>query len=306
MRTEADIQNLGGNIAIVTGANSGIGYETARVLAVKGAGVIMACRSMERGEEAASRIRRAHPAVQLEVMNLDLSDLASVQEFAGSFRNKYSSLDILCNNAGVMMLPERIETADGFEMQFGTNHLGHFALTGLLFDMLRNTPGARIVTVSSIVHRFGNVDFENLNAEKSYNPSNAYSQSKLANLLFTYEMQRRLEGAGIEMLAAASHPGWTGTNLQKHAPFFRFMNRFVSQKPEMGALPTLYAATVPDVQGGDYFGPGRMMEMRGYPKKVKSSDDSHDEELAQNLWEVSEKLTDIYYDFGPSSGIQSF
>ncbi len=302
MWNESDIQGLSEMVAIVTGANSGIGYETARVLAVKGASVIMACRSMEKGEEAASMVRLAHPEVQIEVMNLDLSDLASVREFAGSFKSKYSSLDILCNNAGVMMIPERIETADGFEMQFGTNHLGHFALTRLLFDMLRNTPGARIVTVSSIVHRFGNVDFENLNAEKSYNPSNAYSLSKLANLLFTNEMQRRLEGAGIQMLAAAAHPGWTGTNLQRHAPFFRFMNRFVSQKPEMGALPTLYAATVPDVKGGDYFGPGRLMEMRGYPKKVKSSDDSHDEELAIKLWEASENLTGIHYKFDPSSG----
>ena len=297
MRTEADIQDLCGNIAIVTGANSGIGYETARVLAVKGARVIMACRDFTKGEDAVSGIRDGHPEVDIEAMVLDLSDLASVHEFAELFKSNHTSLDILCNNAGVMMLPEKTETADGFEMQFGTNHLGHFALTGLLFDMLRNTPGARIVTVSSIVHRFGKVDFENLNAEKSYNPSDAYSLSKLANLLFTYEMQRRLEGAGIQLLAAAAHPGWTGTNLQRHAPFFRFMKRFVSQKPEMGALPTLYAATVPDVQGGDYFGPGRLMEMRGYPKKVKSSDDSHDEELAKELWEASEELTGIRYEF---------
>lgn len=296
MRTESDIQDLSGKTAIVTGANSGIGYETARVLAVKGASVIMACRSMEKGEEAASSIRSAHLEVQIEVMDLDLSDLASISEFVGFLKSKYSSLDILCNNAGVMMIPERTETADGFEMQFGTNHLGHFALTGLLFDILRNSPEARVVTVSSVVHRFGRVDFENLNAEKLYNPSGAYGLSKLANLLFTYEIGRRVENAGIDVIAAAAHPGWTGTNLQRYTRVFRFMNHFVSQKPEMGALPTLFAATAPDVEGGDYFGPRGLMEMRGYPKKVKSSDDSHDDDLAKKLWEASEELTGVLFD----------
>jgi len=297
MWTECDIQKLNDRNAIVTGANSGIGFETARVLASKGTRVILACRDIEKGKEAASRIQDAHPDAEIEVMTLDLSNLASVHTFADSFTSSSSTLDILCNNAGVMMIPKKTETADGFEMQFGTNHLGHFALTGLLFDALRNTPGARVITVSSIMERFGKIDFENLNSERKYNPSDAYSASKLANLLFTYEMQRLLEGARMEMLAASAHPGWTGTNLQRHAPFFRFMNRFVSQKPRMGALPTLYAATAPDVKGGNYLGPDRLMGMRGYPKNVKSSDASHNEEIARSLWVVSEELTGVRYDF---------
>lgn len=297
MWTADEIEDLTGKTTIVTGANSGIGFETARALALKGAHVVMACRNLEGGEEAASMIRYESPEASVEVMMLDLADLASVRGFAEEITGKFSSLDILCNNAGVMMIPERLETVDGYEMQFAINHLGHFALTGLLLDLLRRVPGSRVVTVSSSGHRFGNPDFDDLNAKKSYKPSNAYSLSKLANLLFTYELQRRLDDAGVDMIVAASHPGWTGTNLQRHAPILRFMNRFVSQKPDMGALPSLYAATAPDVQGGDYFGPSRFMEMRGYPKMVKSSKTSHDEEIAGRLWETSEGLTGVRYAF---------
>ncbi len=297
MWNETDINDLTGKHVIVTGANSGIGLETARAMAEKGARVVMACRNLEKGTGAAESIRTRNPEVDLEVMELDLSDLASVKTFVESYTGRYDALDFLINNAGVMMIPERQETADGFEMQFGTNHLGHFALTGLLFDLLRNTPGARVVTVSSMGHRFGKIDFDNLNAEQSYSPMSVYAVSKLANLLFTYELQRRLEKAGIRMDATAAHPGWTGTNLQRHASTLRFMNRFASQKPPMGALPTLYAALSDSMKGGDYAGPRGLMEQRGYPKKVKSNDASHDEDVARKLWEVSEELTGVSFDF---------
>ncbi len=297
MWTEADIPDLSGTQTIVTGANSGIGLETSRALAEKGAHVVLACRNLEKGNEAAGSIRQKNSRVDIEVMELDLSDLSSVRVFAEAFNGGHSSLDILCNNAGVMALPERIETVDGFEMQFGTNHLGHFALTGLLFGMLRNTPGARVVTVSSMGHRMGKIDFENLNAEKSYKSTGAYGQSKLANLLFTRELQWRADDAGVGIRATAAHPGWTGTNLQRHAPMLNFLNRFVSQKPPMGALPTLYAVISDEMAGGEYAGPSGFMEMRGYPKKVKSSAASRDRDIARKLWNVSEELTGIRFDF---------
>ncbi|MFC1500757.1 oxidoreductase [Candidatus Zixiibacteriota bacterium] len=299
MWSERDIPDLSGRNAIVTGANTGIGLETARALAQKGASVVMACRNLEKGNAAAEEIRRRVPGIGdgIVVMELDLSDLASVKRFVEAYTSRHNTLDILCNNAGVMMLPERQETTDGFEMQFGTNHFGHFALTGLLFDLLRQTPGARVVTVSSTGHRFGKIDFENLNAERSYHPTWTYGASKLANLLFTYELQRRLERAGIDMTATAAHPGWTATDLQRHAGALRFMNIFMAQKPPMGALPTLFAAISGDIRGGEYAGPRGFMEQRGYPKKVKSSAASHDEEIARRLWEISEELTGVHFPF---------
>jgi NAD(P)-dependent dehydrogenase (short-subunit alcohol dehydrogenase family) len=231
----------------------------------------------------------------VEVMQLDLGDLDSVHQFVENFRERYDRLDLLINNAGIMMPPYG-KTAQGFETQFGVNHLGHFALTGRLLDLLLRTPHSRVVTVSSTSHRFGQIDFEDLHWEnKDYKRNAAYGQSKLANLLFTYELQRRLETAGKEMLSVAAHPGWTATNLQAHASGIRFFNRFFAQDPPMGALPTLYAATGPDVSGGDYFGPGGFIEMRGHPKVVRSNDRSYDEEAAARLWEVSEDLTGVYY-----------
>ncbi len=295
MWTTNNIPDLTGKTAIVTGANSGIGYEAALALAAKGARVIMACRNIEKGEAAAQQIHSKYPEAALEVMALDLSDLASVRAFVADFTGRYSSLDILCNNAGVMALPERYETVDGFEMQFGTNHLGHFALTGLLLDMLQSTPGARVVTVSSGGHRMGKVEFDNLNAERVYKRWGAYGLSKLANLLFTYELQRRLESAGKDVTAVAAHPGYTATNLQAHSGLFSFLNNFLAQNQDMGALPTLYAATASNVRGGDYIGPDGFLEQRGYPKKVNSSDASHDETVARQLWEVSEELTGVQY-----------
>ena len=282
-----------GRVAIVTGSNSGIGFETARVLAGKGATVIMACRNLDKANPKAEEIRAAHPGCDVEVMRLDLSNLDSVREFADEFRAKHSRLDLLINNAGIMVPPYGT-TAQGFETQFGVNHLGHFALTGLLLDLIVNTPGARIVTVSSVAHYMGKIDFSDLNWERGYKAQSAYGQSKLANLLFTYELQRRLAAAEKDTLAVAAHPGWTSTNLQEHAPSVKFMNRFFGQEPLMGALPTLYAATESDVKGGEYYGPSGLLEMNGPPKRVKSNKRSRDENVAERLWNVSQDLTGVH------------
>ncbi|MCP5101584.1 MAG: SDR family NAD(P)-dependent oxidoreductase [Chloroflexi bacterium] len=292
--TVNDIPDQTGRVAIVTGANSGIGYETARALAQKGATVVMACRSMSKGETAVSQIRSEFPNAKLELMHLDLSDLNSVKKFVQEFNEHFSQLDLLINNAGVMV-PPLGKTKDGFELQFGTNHLGHFSLTGQLLNLITSTPKARVVNVSSMAHKMGSIDFENLNAEKNYNRNGAYGQSKLANLLFTYELQRRFKSAGIDAISTAAHPGWTGTNLQEHSSIFRMLNPIFSQKPEMGALPTLYAAIAAEVEGGDYYGPSGWQEMRGYPKRVPSTDKSHDTAVATRLWTVSEELTGIQF-----------
>lgn len=293
--TAADIPDQSGRIAIVTGSNSGIGYETALALAQKGATVVMACRSLPKAEAAAEQIRQTNPAGEVVVTQLDLGDLDSVRDFAAAFLERYDRLDLLINNAGIMMPPYG-QTAQGFETQFGVNHLGHFALTGLLLDVVLRTPQSRIVTVSSGAHNFGKIDFDDLNWErKSYNPNASYGQSKLANLLFTYELQRKLVAAGCETIAVAAHPGWTETNLQQHSGLFSFLNPYFAQSPPMGALPTLRAATDPTVQGSDYYGPNGFMEMRGYPVKVKSNDRSHNETIAARLWESSEALVGVTY-----------
>lgn len=294
--TENDIPDMSGKVAIVTGANSGIGYETARALAHKGADVVMACRNMEKATAVAAQIRSENPAGSVEVKQLDLGDLDSVRQFASDFRENYDSLDLLINNAGIMAPPYG-KTAQGFETQFGVNHLGHFALTGLLIDRIVRTPGSRVVTVASTLHRVGEIDFDDLHCdEKAYRGQSAYGQSKLANLLFTYELQRKLEAEGMETLSIAAHPGWTETNLQQHSGTFSFLNRFLAQDTPMGALPTLYAATGPDVQGGDYYGPNGFMESRGHPKKVNSNERSQDQAVSEQLWQVSEELTGVTYD----------
>ena len=293
--TAADITDLTGKTAIVTGANSGIGYETALALASKGASVVLACRNPTTGEEAAARIGEACPDTgQARFAHLDLGDLTSVRSFASAMATAHPVIDILCNNAGVMMCPQG-QTSDGFETQFGTNHLGHFALTGLLMDQLRQSPNARVVTVSSIYHRRGRIDFDNLNSEHSYSKTRAYAQSKLANLLFTFELQRRSQAAGANTIAAAAHPGWTATNLQQNAALFRVLNPFFAQKPWSGARPTLYAATAPDVQSGDCFGPDRRFELVGGPTRVKAVKRAHDEQVASRLWQISTELTGVSY-----------
>ena len=292
--SEADIPDQTGRTAVVTGANSGIGWETARALAAKGARVVLGCRNEEKGRDAEQRIRQRVPNADVRFEPLDLGSLASVRAFADKLGAAEARLDLLVNNAGVMMTP-RGKTADGFETQLGTNHLGHFALTGLLLERLRRGPAARVVNVSSLAHFPGRIDFDDLQAERSYDPMRAYGQSKLANLLFTRELTRRFAAAGIPALSTAAHPGSTRTELQRHSRLMAAAVRLVSQLPPQGALPSLYAATAPDVRGGEYFGPSRMFGMLGPPERARSSPRSQDTATARRLWEVSEQLTGVRF-----------
>jgi NAD(P)-dependent dehydrogenase (short-subunit alcohol dehydrogenase family) len=307
--TAADIPDQSGRVAVVTGANSGLGRITSRELARAGAHVVMTARDAERGEEALEAVRADVADAQVELASLDLADLSSVRDFARRFADSHEGLDILVNNAGVMALPRR-ETADGFEMQFGTNHLGHFALTGLLLERLLARPEPRVVTISSGAHRMGKIDFDDLQGERRYRRWGAYGQSKLANLLFARELQRRAEEAGSPLRSVAAHPGYAATNLQSAASrtdkglvsrvggaVMAVSNRVLAQSDEMGALPLLYAATVPDVPGGGYVGPDRMFEQRGHPTLVGSSKEGQDMDTARRLWEVSEELTGVHYAF---------
>ena len=291
---------------IVTGANSGIGYEAARAMAAAGAQVVMGCRDLDKAAEAAAAIREVQPSASLEILELDLADLGSVRSFARVFAGKHDALHVLCNNAGVMAIPRR-ETVDGFEMQLGTNHLGPFALTGSLLGLLLSTRGARVVTVSSSMHWPGKIRIDDLQSEGSYNKWIAYAQSKLANLLFCYELERRFEAAGADAISVACHPGYASTNLQFAGPrmldssigesFWKFSNALFTQTAAMGALPTLYAATSQDVKGGDYVGPDGILGQRGYPVSSKSSARSRDATMAARLWEISEKLTGATFSF---------
>ncbi len=302
---EQYLPDLTGRRVIVTGANSGLGFEASKLLAARGAEVTLAVRNMAKGANAAQSVRAAVPAARLEVRLLDLADLASVRQFAWAFSATHDRLDILLNNAGVMAIPRR-ETRDGYEMQFGVNHLGHFALTGLLLPMLRANQTARIVTVSSGVHVIGNINFADLNSKRRYNNWLAYAQSKLANLLFAYELQRRLENVESPVLGVAAHPGYAATNLQSVGPsmagnrgsqvLMQAANRVIAQPAVMGALPLVYAAAGAEVRGGDYYGPGSLMGLRGLPVKSRSSRRSHDHALAARLWVVSEELTGVTYD----------
>jgi NAD(P)-dependent dehydrogenase (short-subunit alcohol dehydrogenase family) len=292
--SEADIADQSGRIAVVTGANSGIGFETARALAAKGARVVLACRSEERGRDAERRLRAAVPAADARAEPLDLGSLASVRAFADKLRASEPRLDLLVNNAGVMM-PPLGRTADGFETQLGTNHLGHFSLTGLLLDLLRSAAQPRVVTVSSLAHFWGRIAFDDLHAERAYNATRAYGQSKLANLLFARELQRRFEAARVGALSAAAHPGSTRTELQRHSGPMRAIVAVFSQQPPEGALPTLYAATAPDVRGGDYFGPSGFAGCLGPPGRARSSPRSKDAATARRLWDVSEQLTGVTF-----------
>ncbi len=303
--TAADIPDLTGKLALVTGANSGLGLETTRALAGKGARVIMACRSANKAEAArAQLIADGVPAELLELRSLDLSSLASVREFSEAVLAEHERLDLLINNAGVMALPYA-KTADGFEMQIGTNHLGHFALTGLLIDRLLATAGARVVTVSSLAHKLGKIRFDDLSWERGYRRWPAYGQSKLANLLFSFDLQRRLEAAGAGLLSLASHPGYAATNLQLVGPQLRgsgFFERFygaanatVAQDAAAGALPSLYAATAPDVGGGEYFGPAGPMQLWGGPTRVEAMAKARDPDAARRLWALSTELTGVEF-----------
>ena len=301
--TAADIPDQSGRLAVVTGANSGLGLATARELARAGASVVLAVRNSAKGDEAASRIRAAVPAATVEVAPLDLASLGSVREFAGRVAGAHERVDLLINNAGIMAAPRRL-TEDGFESQFGTNHLGHFALTGLLLPALLAAASPRVVTVSSTMHRGGTMAFDDLQGERKYSRWGAYSQSKLANLMFCFELQRRAAAADSRLLSLAAHPGYASTNLQFAAPdrfyektFMWIGNRLFAQSADMGALPTLYAATVVDLPGGTYVGPGGRSEQRGYPKVVSAAGKAYDEDSWRRLWEVSEQLTGVHYEF---------
>lgn len=305
--TLTDLPSSDGKVCIVTGANSGLGFETARALAGKGAHVLMACRRTDAANDAVRLIRRRTPKGRLDVLPLDLADLASVRNFAETALAAHPAVHMLINNAGVMALPHG-QTKDGFELHFGTNHLGHFALTGLLLPAFRNTPGARVVTVSSQFHRLGRMDFEDPNRERRpYDKWRAYAQSKLANLLFAFELDRRLREARSTARSLAAHPGYAATNLQMQGPRLRgsapaawaygIGNTFFAQSAENGALPILRAATDPEAAGGDYFGPGGPMELRGAPVKVAAHARARDAADARRLWTLSEKLTGVAYDF---------
>lgn len=291
----SNMPSQAGRLAVVTGANSGIGLETTRELARKGALVIMACRSEDKAQRAKEKILQDLPDGRLEVQLLDLSSLASIHAFTAAFREAHRSLDLLINNAGVM-IPPFGKTEDGFEIQFGTNHLGHFALTAQLLDRLLATEGARIVTVSSIAAWFGRIRFDNLNAERGYTASLAYAQSKLANLSFAIELQCRLDRRRSQVISVAAHPGTTDTNLQQHSFFARMFGKYLSQSAARGALPTLRAATAPDVRGGDYFGPRGWFEMQGSPTHAHVTGRARNPETAARLWSVSEELTGVAFD----------
>lgn len=295
-----NIPDLTGKIILVTGGNSGIGYESVKAFAIKGAEVILASRSIEKGEDARTQLVRYASEARINVMQLDLGSLDSVRNFASDFKKRFKRLDVLLNNAGIMMTPY-FTTRDGFEGQLGTNHLGHFALTGHLLDLILNTPGSRIVNVSSGAHRNGEMDFTNLLFEngKGYTPTKAYGRSKLANLLFTYELQRKLEGAKKETIAVAAHPGIAMTNLARHLEgrfLFKLLRpvfKRMAQDQAMGALPQIRASVDPEVKGGEYYGPDGKREFKGYPIVVPSNRASHDLEDAAKLWAESEKLTGV-------------
>jgi NAD(P)-dependent dehydrogenase (short-subunit alcohol dehydrogenase family) len=300
-----DMPDCSGRTVVITGANSGIGYEAALALARRDAKVILACRSLEKARAAASAIAMAHSLAMVEIMELDLASLKSIRAFAQSFHRSNQRLDLLCNNAGVMAIPYS-RTADGFEMQLGTNHLGHFALTGLLLETLVATPGSRVVTVSSGMHRVGNIRFDNLQWEHgAYQKWLAYGRSKLANLLFAIELQRRADRAGAGLVSAACNPGYAATNLQAAGPkmegsslmesFWAFSNRYFAGSAATGALPTLYAATSPQVHGGDYITPIYLGRGRNSPHKARPSAAARDPETAARLWEISEQLTGVRY-----------
>jgi len=297
--TTMNIPDQTGRVAVITGANTGLGYETAAALADRGAHVVLAVRNLDKGKDAAARITAQSPGADVALQELDLTSLDSVRAAAGQLRSEHDRIDLLINNAGVMYTP-KATTKDGFELQFGTNHLGHFALTGLLLDRLLPVAGSRVVTVSSIGHRIrADIHFDDLQWERGYSRVGAYGQAKLANLLFTYELQRRLAPRGTA-IATAAHPGGSNTELMRNMPAplaraFSVVGPLVTQDAAAGALPTLRAATDPAVLGGQYYGPDGFAQMRGYPKLVASSARSHDVDVQRRLWAVSEELTGVVY-----------
>jgi NAD(P)-dependent dehydrogenase (short-subunit alcohol dehydrogenase family) len=301
--TAQQIPSQAGKTALVTGANSGIGYQAALELARHGAHVLLGCRNAGKGQAALQRLQQEAPGASAEVVALDMASLASIRGFAADFAARGKALDLLINNAGVMALPTRELTADGFERQFGTNHLGHFALTGLLIPQLLAAPAPRVVTVASLAHRNGKIDFENLQSEKDYKPWDAYGESKLANILFANELERRAVEAGSWLVSIAVHPGISATNIFENGPgakgfkqtMLKIFAPIMLQPDAAGALPTLYAATSPEAKGGEYIGPDGFMEFKGAPTVVKPKPQALDEAVGKRLWTVSEELTGVVY-----------
>lgn len=293
--TADNISDQSNKIIVITGASSGLGKEATKVLAKKNATIIMAVRNVKKGEIVAAEIRTEVPDAKIEVLQMDLGSLKSIKAFSESFSSSFDRLDILINNAGVMACPYST-TEDGFEIQMGTNHLGHFALTGHLMPLLKSTKNSRIVATSSVAHRQGDIDFSDLNWEKrKYKTGKAYGDSKLANLYFAYELAKRLGKDCNQPKVTIAHPGWTKTDLDRHSGLFQFLGNIVAQTVEMGTLPSLRAATDETAQSGDYFGPSRMLELRGNPVLVNSNKRSHDADKAKKLWNMSEELTGVTY-----------
>jgi NAD(P)-dependent dehydrogenase (short-subunit alcohol dehydrogenase family) len=301
--TAEQIPSQAGKTALVTGANSGIGYQAAVELARHGAYVLLGCRSVTKGQEALARLKAEVPGAKAELVELDMASLRSIRAFATAYVNSGATLDLLINNAGVMALPKREVTEDGFERQFGTNHLGHFALTGLLLPALAKASAARVVTVASLAHRNGKIDFNNLQSEKSYKPWDAYGESKLANILFAKELDRRAKAAGMKLESVPVHPGVSVTNIISNGPgssgpkmiVLKLLAPILMQPDTAGALPTLYAATAPGVKGGEYIGPDGFMEMKGAPVVVQPKPQGQDMAVAKKLWEASEAATGVSY-----------
>ncbi|MGB1285315.1 MAG: oxidoreductase [Aggregatilineales bacterium] len=303
--TAANIPDLTGKVIVITGANSGLGLESTKVLAGKGATIVMAVRNMNKGETAKNDVLKAAPAAKLDLMKLDVGNLESVRDFAEAFKANYDRLDVLMNNAGVMAIP-RQETADGFEMQIGVNHLGHFALTGLLIDVIIKTPGARIHSVSSSANYMGSMNFDDLMGEKEYGRWDAYGQSKLANVFFALELDKRLKAAGFDTMSNTSHPGLVITNLQENSVeqsgthgleglLYRIAGPLMAQDISMGILPMLYGATAQDAKGGVFYGP-RTFNMRGYPAEKNPNDEALDVAARKRFWDISVELTGVSYD----------
>ena len=303
--TQQDIPDLTGKVVVITGANSGLGLESSKAIAQKGATVVMAVRTLAKGEKAKEEILRGVPGAALELMQLDVGSLESVRDFADAFKAQYDRLDILLNNAGVMAIP-RQETPDGFEMQLGVNHLGHFALTGLLLSVITKTPNARVHTVSSSANYMGNINFDDLMGAKDYGRWTAYNQSKLANVFFTLELQKRLSAAGHSAIANSSHPGLVMGNLQANSVeqsgtgvegfLYRVAGPLMGQDVSMGVLPQLYGATAKAAEGGAFYGP-KTLNLKGYPAEKKANKDAYDADARKRFWEVSEALTGVRYDF---------
>ena len=297
---EGMVPDQTGKSVVITGSNTGIGFHMARAMASKGASVVMACRSAEKAERARDAIMSKLPDSEISFMELDLADLSSIEGFSKELIADFERLDVLINNAGVM-IPPKSRTKDGFELQFGTNHLGHFALTGHLLPLLESTEGSRVVTVSSIVHNSGRIDFDDLNGDrKRYSKWGFYAQSKIANLLFSLELARRLEANGSGVRSLASHPGYTATDLQRHSLLWRFLNLIVAMPARRGAESTLYAATEDDALDYPYWGPTGIIEMMGWTGRARINSRARDETVASRLWEVSESMTGVSYLTPPS------